>query len=360
MDPRTEPPPFCREPLPIYPPDALIAPELPMLSDTDPFAPPPGLSAKEVTIRVGIARSTFRTREPAETVAAAQPFIDLTQRDTGMRGAAVIVETPAGIYHGLLQGRLQMQISQVFDYLLVRSWFANVPDNGTILLSWAAPAHPYVSELGRDLPGVPGTSIELVVASDSAWQTPADLKGLRLALAANYVNAPGAFLTRLLFDLGQPPDQPFFGRVVLRRFSKDAVIDVLKGNADVACVDDGTLGAMDDFWGIAPRIRAVAVSPRYNLDVLYTSENNLADYRTEIELTQRQLTTLAKDPEGQEVLFFFDESGWFNYREGDIAAAREHFGDFTRFLGQTPVDLKPLLDPKAPVNRHTYTVIGDE
>jgi hypothetical protein len=64
------------------------------------------------------------------------------------------------------------------------------------------------------------------------------------------------------------------------------------------------------FYGLAPRVRTLAVSPRYNLDVLYTSANNVATHRTEIELTQRQLTTLPKNPEGQEVLFLFDQAGW--------------------------------------------------
>lgn len=360
MDERTEPPPFCREPLPLYPPDARIAPDVPMLPDTDPFAPPTPLAHKEPTMHVGVARSTFHTREPAEVLAAAAPFIDLTQRDVAVRGAAVITETAGEIFYGLLQQRIQMQISNVFDYLLVQSWFANVPDNGTILLCWAAPAHSYPTELGRDLPGVPGTSIILVVDKNSPYRTPADLRNTRLALPHNYVNAPGAFLTRTLEDLEVPPEQQFFSKVTLRRFSKDAVIDVLKGHADVACVDEGTLAALADFYGINVRIRPVAVSPRYNLDVLFTSKNNLEDYRTEIELTQRQLTTLAKDPEGQEVLFFFDESGWFNYRRGDLAVPREHFGDFVRFLTQTPVDLKLMLAPNPPVDRQTYTIIGDE
>ena len=66
------------------------------------------------------------------------------------------------------------------------------------------------------------------------------------------------------------------------------------------------LGALDRFYGLGHRLRTLEVSPRYNIEVLYTSMNNLAVRRTEIELTQRQLTTLGKDPEGQEVLFFFD------------------------------------------------------
>jgi ABC-type phosphate/phosphonate transport system substrate-binding protein len=200
----------------------------------------------------------------------------------------------------------------------------------------------------------------LIVARDAPYQSFADLKGTRLVLTANYINAPGAFMTRLLMDAGHPLGQPFFGKVTLRRYSKDAVIDVIKGKADVACVDQGTIGAMDRFYGLAGRIRTVAISPRYNVDVLYTSENNVATHRTEIELTQRQLNTLAKNPEGQEVLFFFDEEGWHNYREGDLAAAREHFGDFLTFWEETPVDLKPLLDPKAWVDRHTYDRLGDE
>jgi hypothetical protein len=253
-----------------------------------------------------------------------------------------------------------MEIGHVFEYLLVRAWFEKAPDNGAILLSWAAPAHVRTTELDRDLPGVPGTSIELVVAAAAKYQTPADLKGARLALPANDVDAPGAFLARMLTDLGHPADQPFFGRVTLRRYPKDAVIDLLKGKADVACVDQGTIAALDRFYGLGQRVRTLAVSPRYNVDVVYTSLNNVATNQTEIELTQRQLTTLGKNPEGQQVLFFYDVAAWFNYHEGDLDSARNHFGDFVSFLERTPVDLKPLLDPNAPVDTRTYNRLGDE
>ena len=155
-------------------------------------------------------------------------------------------------------------------------------------------------------------------------------------------------------------DQSFFSTVTLRRYPKDVVIDVLKGKADAGCVDEGTRAALDRFYGVGRKLRAIAISPRYNVDVLCTSVNNLDTHRTEIELTQRQLNTLAKNPEGQEVLFFFDESGWYDYREGDIDIARANFADFLAFLEQTPADLRPLLDPNAPVDRHTYTRLGDE
>ncbi len=360
VDPLTPVPPFERRPLPPPPPDARISADVPRLDDTDPFPPPVPLPPKEVSIYVGISRSTFRTRTPEEVLSAAQPFIDLTQREVDVRGAPVLQDNAQDIYFGLLDGRIQMEISHVFEYLAVRSWFESVPDNGTVLLCWAAPAHPYTTELDRDLPGVPGTSIVLVVAADAKYQAPADLKGVRLALAANYVDAPGAFLTRMLQDLKQPLDQAFFGSVTLRRYPKDAIIDVLKGKADVACVDEGTLGALARFYGLAQRVRVLAASPRYNLDVLYTSENNVATHQTQIELTQRQLTTLTKNAEGQEVLFLFDIAAWYNYREGDIDIAREHFADFVTFLQQTPVDLKPLLDPNAPIDRKTYDRYGDQ
>lgn len=360
MDERTAVPPFDRRPLASQPADARISADVPTLSDVDPFPLPQPLPPKEDSLRVGVARSTYRTRENEEVLAAIQPFLDLTQRDVAVRGAPVLIDTPGDIYHGLLDGAIQMQFSHVFDYLLVRSWFESVADNGAILLCWAAPANPYTTAIDKDLPGVPGTSILLVVARDASFKAPADLRGARLALTANYVDAPGTFLTRMLSDLGQPPDQPFFSRVALRRYAKDAVIDLLKGRADVACVDQGTLGALARFYGINRHVRVLAASPRYNMDVLYTSRNNIATQRTEIELTQRQLTTLAKDPEGQEVLFFFDQKGWFNYREGDIAIARDHFADFVRFIEQTPIDLKPLLDPNAPIDRQTYDRLGDE
>lgn len=39
---------------------------------------------------------------------------------------------------------------------------------------------------------------------------------------------------------------------------------------------------------------------------------------------------------------------------------RQHFSDFLRFIDETPIDLKPLLDPGATVNRLTYNRCGDE
>ena len=92
-----------------------------------------------------------------------------------------------------------------------------------------------------------------------AWwwmPTHVDLRGTRLALPAHYVAAPGTFLTRLLQDAGQPLDRAFFGQVTLPRYSKDAVIDVLKGRADVACVDQGTIGGSIDFVKSAGILRA--------------------------------------------------------------------------------------------------------
>jgi ABC-type phosphate/phosphonate transport system substrate-binding protein len=360
MDPLTPVPAFDRLPLASRPADARISAGVATLEDTDPFPEPVPLPPKEVSIRVGLARSTYRTREPQEVLSAAQPFIDLVQREVDVRGAPVLHETAQEIYYGLRDGRVQMEISHVFDYLLVRSWFGSVANNAAIPLCWAAPAHPRTTALDREYPGVPGTCIELIVARDARFQTPADLKGTRLALTANYVAAPGAFLTRMLQDLGHPSGEPFFSTVTLRRYSKDAIIDVLKGKADVACVDQGTIGALARFYGLDQRVRTLAVSPRYNLDVLYTSENNVATHQTQIELTQRQLTTLTKNPEGQEILFFFDEAGWYNYRQGDIDVAREHFADFVAFLEQTPVDLKALLDPNAAADRRTYDRYGDE
>ncbi len=97
----------------------------------------------------------------------------------------------------------------------------------------------------------------------------------------------------------------------------------------------------------------------YNVDVLYTSANNLTDYRTEIELTQAQVTTLGKNAEGQEVLYLFDTREWHVYREGDFAVPEQYFGHFVTFLSSTPVDLKPLLNPAAPVERWTYDRYGD-
>ncbi|RMF83616.1 MAG: hypothetical protein D6744_04345 [Planctomycetota bacterium] len=361
MDDRTTPPAFDRRPLATLPATAEIADGVPVLNDTNPFAEPTPLAPKEPSIRVGIARSTFRTRTREEVLSAVQPFIDLVQREVNVRGEPVLHEQAAELYYALLDGREQMTIAHVFDYLLVRSWFAGADDdNASVLLATARPANPYVGEADREFPGTPGTSVVLVVASDAPYSSFADLRGKRLALAANYTHAPGAFLTHLLRTADQPAGEPFFERVTLRRYTKDAVIDVIKGEADAACVDQGTIGALDRFYGLGSHVRAIATSPRYNVDVLFTSLNNVATHRTEIELTQTQLTTLGKDPEGEEVLFFFDTEGWSNYREGDIDAALRHFDDYLAFIDETPVDLKPLLDPHAPVDRRTYDILGDQ
>ena len=70
--------------------------------------------------------------------------------------------------------------------------------------------------------------------------------------------------------------------------------------------------------------------------------------------------TLGKNQEGQEILFFFDTQAWYDTRTGDFAIAEEHFASFLKFLDETPVDLKPLLDPHAPIDAHTYDRYGDE
>lgn len=181
-----------------------------------------------------------------------------------------------------------------------------------------------------------------------------------MALTANYALAPGLFLTQLLRDSGHALEQSFFSSVVLRRYAKDAVLDVLKGKADAACVDSGTLAALQRMYGIERQLRTIAISPRYNYDVLFTSVNNADTHRTEIELTQRQLNTLKKDPEGQEVLFFFDQDGWQFPEDADLAPAIAAFDDFLTFYEKTPADLKVLLDPNAAIDRRTYDRFGDE
>ncbi len=360
MDKRTPLPPFDRTALPDLPREQEISLGVPLLDDRNPFAEPPPLPEKEVTIDVAICRSTFRTREPEEVLSAVQPFIDLVQREVNIRGDAHLFEKPDGVFYAMLRGQIQMAVSHVFEYLLVCDWFSQKEDNGTVLLATARPAHPRSTDLDRELVGTPGSSIELVVAANSKFQKPEDLKGARVALAANVVAGPGAFLTRLLADMGHPPQQAFFSKVSLRRYPKDAIIDVLKGVADAACVDQGTVAAVCRFYGVDGRLKTIAVSPRYNVDVLFTSVNNVEMRREEIELTQRQLTTLGKDPEGQEVLFFFDTEGWSNYRDGDIATPRAHYADYLKFVEETPVDLKPLLDPEAAVDCRTYDRFGDE
>ncbi len=358
VDEQTTLPSFERRPLPRR--TLMIADGVALLDDVNPFPDPPPLPDKDVTIRVGLARSTYRTRTRAETLSAVQPFIDIVQREVNVRGEPDLFEGGDELYFALLDGRAQMAIAHVFDYMVIRSWFKNEPDNAAVMLASARPANPRSGDLDRDFDGVRGTSIVLIVARDAAYQSFADLRGKRLALAANYVHAPGTFLTRELAAVGQPRDERFFSKVTLRRYTKDAVIDVLKGKADAACVDQGTVGALDRFYGLAGRVRTLVVSPRYNVDVLFTSLNNIATHRTEIELTQTQITTLGKDPEGEEVLFFFDIERWVNYRKGDLAVPQRHFQSYLSFLDDTPIDLEPLLDPNAPVVRQTYNRFGDE
>jgi len=358
MDPITAPPPFDREPAPALPAQATITDGVPVLNDVDPFPAPLPLPHKEVTIRSGAARSTYRTRTRQEVLSSLAPLFDLIQREVNVRTSTILYENPKEIYFGLLDGKTQTIISHVFDYLLVRSWLASQEGKRAIPLSWSQAANlpMRTDEEG----GKPGHSVLLVVARDAPYRSAADLKGTRLALTANYTYAPGTFVTEVLMGLGHPLDKPFFSKVTLRRYTKDTVIDVIKGKADVACVDEGTVAALDRFYGVAQQVRTLATSPRYDLDVLYTSENNAATYRAEIELTQTQVTTLGKNPEGQEVLFLFDTQAWHNFCTDDFAVAEEHFANFLKFLSQTPVDLKPLLDPHAAIDARTYDRYGDE
>jgi ABC-type phosphate/phosphonate transport system substrate-binding protein len=358
MDPRTKPPPFEQEPYPPPPADAIIAEGVPVLNDTNPFPPTVPLPHKKPTIYVIAAHSAYHTRTSQEVLSALAPLFDLIQREVNVRAAAVLCETAQNVYFGLLDGKDQMAISDAFDYLLVRAWLAGTRGNGAIPLSWAQ--LPYVKTTATEGTLRPGTSILLVVARDAPYRSTADLKGKRLAITARYGNAPGTFLTEVLIGLGHPLDRPFFSKVTLRRYAKDAVIDVLRDKADVACVDEGTVVAMNRFYGLDQRVRTLAASPPYDFSVLYTSENNVATHRTEIELTQRQVTTLGRDPEGQEVLFLFDTAAWHDYRYGDFATAEEHFANYLKFLDATPVDLKPLLNPHAVIDEQTYDRYGDE
>jgi ABC-type phosphate/phosphonate transport system substrate-binding protein len=360
LDARTEPPPFDRKPPGTLPADAMIAEGVRVLDDRDPFAEPPPVPPKEPSIWLGATRSTYHTRENTEVLSALQPLVDLVQREVNVRSEPGLFDTAEEAYFALADGRVQMMISNVFDYLLLRSWFAHVENNGVIPLAWAQPANPRTAVMDESFEGVPGTSVELIVARESPYKSFADLKGARLSLTANYVNAPGTFLTQLLVEAGHPRDQAFFSQVTLRRYTKDAVIDVYKGKSDVTCVDQGTVAAVYAFYGIESQLRTLAVSPRYNVDALYTSANNLETHQTEIELTQSQVTTLGKNPEGQEALYFFDTQQWNVYREGDFRIPEQYFGYFLAFVSQTPVDLKPLLDPAAPVDRRTYDRYGDE
>lgn len=349
-----------RAPLPALSSDARISDEVVLLDDADPFPPAQRLAQRDATIFVALLRSTYRTHEPEEVLAAVQPFLDLQQRLVSVRPDFALHERAAQAYAALREQRQQLVISHVFDYLLIRDWLSADADDGTILLGAALPARPRTGEIDRGFAGIPGASIELIVRRDAPCRSPADLRGARLALAANDAHGPGAFLTKIMRDAGAALDQPFFASVTLRRYPKDALLDVLKGRADVACVDQGCVAAMDNYYGVLQRLRTLAVSPRMNFDVLFCSVGSLRTHRTEIELTQRQLLTLRKDPEGQEVLFFFDIDSWRYATDDDLAPAIEQFENFVIFHDHTPADLRPLLDPAAPVDRRTYDRFGDE
>lgn len=360
MDQRTEPPPFARQPLPPARPDARLSADVPVLDERQPFPPQPELEPKAPSIHVALARSTFRTHTPPEVFAAIQPFFDLEQRDVDVRADVALFETPDGLFYALSDGKQQLAISNVFDYLLVRSWFGDAKDNGSVILGEAQPGWPKTFDARPGQPGIPGAAVALVVRTDAPYHATADLRGARLALAANDTHGPGTFLTQVLREAGQPYDQQFFASVTLRHYAKDAVIDLLRNRADVACVTEPALAALQRVYGIEARVRTLAFSPRYDFDVLYTSMNNVATHRTEIESTQRQLTTLKKDPEGQEVLYFFDEDGWQYPENADLAVAEAAFNDFLTFWEHTPLDLKVLLDPAAPIDRRTYDRWGNE
>jgi len=356
-DPGTEPPPFTREAPPPPPADAKIAQGVPMLHDSDPFPPPVPLPQRNPSISILVARSACHTRTNEEVLSALAPFFDRVQREVNLRATAALCEQAADICAGLLDGRQQMAVSDVFDYLLVRKRLAGFAGKGAIPLLWARrPCAPATTQASS----APGECILLVVGRDAPYRAPGDLKGKRLALTARYGNAPGAFLTEVLLGAGHPLDQPFFSKVTLRRYAKDAVLDVIKDRADVACVDEGTLAALNDFYGIDARVRTLAASPRYDLSVLYTSENNMVTHRTEIKQIRDRVTALGTDAEGQELLFLFDTASWNDYRDGDFVLAEEHFPSFLRFLDETPADLKGLLDPRAAIDARTYDRYGDE
>ncbi|MGB9626225.1 MAG: PhnD/SsuA/transferrin family substrate-binding protein, partial [Phycisphaerae bacterium] len=353
----TEPPPFTREAPPPPPADAKIAPGVPVLHDSDPFPSPAPLPHRSRAISILVARSACRTRTNEEVLGALAPFFERVRREANLAATAALCEQAADICTALRDGRHQMAVSDVFDYLLVRERLAGFAGKGVIPLLWARrPCVPASTQASSS----PGERVLLVVARDAPYRVPGDLKGKRLAVTARYGNAPGAFLTEVLIAADHPLDQPFFSGVTLRRYAKDAVLDVIKDRADVACVDEGTVAALDDFYGIGTRVRALAASPRYDLSVLYTSENNMATHRTEIEQIRDRVTALGTDAEGQELLFLFDTASWHGYREGDFAVAREHFPNFLRFLEKTPADLRGLLDPQAAIDARTYDRYGDE
>jgi hypothetical protein len=285
MDERTRVPAYDRSPPPDYAEGLRITRDSLLPHDSGIFLDQEPQETRDATVRLGIARSTIRTREAHEALSAVLPLFDLEQRQVNVRAEAKVYEKPEECYFGLLDGKEQMVISHVFDYLLARNWMAANEGNGTVLLGFARPANPRSTSFDETFDGLKGTSIELIVAADAPYRAFSDLKGARLSLAADYTHGPGTFLTRLLTDAGHPLDSRFFGAVTLRRFAKDCVIDLLKGRADVACVDQGTMGALERFYGIrttasGAALRVLAVSPRYNMDVLYTSVKNLQTHRT--------------------------------------------------------------------------------
>jgi ABC-type phosphate/phosphonate transport system substrate-binding protein len=360
MDKKTDPPAYDRQAAGSQPARAPISDNLTILDDRNPFAPAEQLAPKEPSIFIALARSTYRTHDRQEVLAAVQPFLDIEQRRVNVRPDVALFEKPDAIFFAMADGQRQLAIAHVFDYLLIRSWFSQKQGNGTVLLGVARPGWPTPLDATRDLPGIPSTSVVLLVRSDSKYQSTGDLTGARLAVAANDTRGAGTFLTQILKAAKHNLSSSFFSSVALRRYEKDAALDLINGRADVACVSEGTAVALQRMYGLEKRLRVLAASPRYDLDVLFTSMNNVQTHRTEIELTQRQLNTLGKDPEGQEVLYFFDQDGWQTAQDADIAAAEAAFDDFLTFAQDTPADLKILLDPEAPIDRQTYDRFGND
>ena len=141
LDPRTFPKPCRARRPPCVPAGSEFARGRPLLDKKTPS--PTSTRWRTRTVTSASACAARRSRPASRrSPLRREPFIDLAQRQVNVRGEPVIHESADEADYALLEGRTQLCIANVFDYLMIRSWFQDQPDNGTILLGWAQPARP--------------------------------------------------------------------------------------------------------------------------------------------------------------------------------------------------------------------------
>lgn len=328
---------------------------------TRPAASRPAVSPAEPStpLRIGVAPGVLGNRAADELSAVAEALTRFLQSHGAPAIQLVPMAGAEALAQGLRAGTTDLALGDAFDYLLA-CHEAPGPDAAPVALLWAQPAGACTLPLPPGSAGPRGASVLLLAAQQGALRTFADLKGKRLAMVAGLSNGAGTFLARQLRDSSHPLDQPFFGSLTLRLYAKDAVLDVLKGKTDAACIDESALAALLALHDLHQALRVLAVSPGYRLDVLFAPAQMDASRQARVEALQRALLRLEDDAGGRQVLWLLDMSGWNVCREGDLAPARRCFEDFLQFRRNPPLDLKPLLNPHAPVNAQSYNRYGDE